>query len=199
MRKLVYVIASSLDGFIADPHGNDPSGPGGFWPIGEDYVAHLIEHFPETLPGLARDALGVEGPGDWFDTVVEGRRSYEIGLAAGVTDAYPHLRHVVFSRTLTDAPDPAVEVVADDPVATVRAMKGEPGNDIWLVGGGELAGSLSGEIDRIVLKLAPLTLGSGIPLFGSTVDFEPQAWTLVEHAVLASGTIFLTYDRPATN
>lgn len=163
MRKLVYVIASSLDGFIADPHGNDPSGPGGFWPIGEDYVAHLIEHFPETLPGLARDALGVEGPGDWF------------------------------------APDPAVEVVADDPVATVRAMKGEPGNDIWLVGGGELAGSLSGEIDRIVLKLAPLTLGSGIPLLGSTVDFEPQAWTLVEHAVLASGTIFLTYDRPATN
>jgi hypothetical protein len=32
--------------------------------------------------------------------VVEGRRTYEIGLAAGLTDACPHLRHIVFSRTL---------------------------------------------------------------------------------------------------
>ena len=195
MRKLVYLIASSLDGFIADPDGNDPSGPGGFWPIGEDYVAHLIEHFPETLPGPARVALGIDGPGDRFDTVVEGRRSYEVGLAAGVVDAYPHLRHVVFSRTLTAAAGSAVEVVGGDPVATVRAMKGEPGKDIWLVGGGELAGSLIGEIDRIVLKLAPLTLGRGVPLLGNAVHFDPQAWTLVGHTVLPSGTVFLTYDR----
>jgi hypothetical protein len=59
------------------------------------------------LPGPARAALGVTAEGTHFDTVVEGRKSYEVGLAAGVADAYPHLRHLVFSRTLTESPDRA--------------------------------------------------------------------------------------------
>ena len=104
---------------------------------------------------------------------------------------------MVFSTTLASAADPDVSVVADDPAKTVRAMKDEEGSDIWLVGGGELAGSLSDEIDQIVLKLAPLTLGAGIPLLGTKVAFDPQAWTLVDHTVLPSGTLVLTYDRPS--
>lgn len=195
MRRLVYFIASTLDGFIADPDGNDPTGPGGFWPIGEDYVGHLVTEYPETLPGPARAAMGLTGAGRRFDTVVEGRRSYEIGLEAGVDDAYPHLRHLVFSTQLS-SPDAAVTVVNGDPVATVRELKQEAGDkDIWLVGGGELAGSLVSEIDRLVVKLAPLTIGTGTPLFGRSVDFVPQQWALVDHTVLPSGTIFLTYDR----
>ena len=196
MRELVYFIASTVDGFITDPAGSDPTGPDGFWPVGPDYLEHLVAEFPETLPGPAREALGVTAEGTRFDTVVEGRRTYEIGLAAGLPDAYPHLRHIVFSRTLTGSPAPAVTVVADDPVATVRDLKREPGSkDVWLLGGGELAGALYPEIDRIVLKLAPLTIGAGIPLFGRRTAFDPRAWGLAEHTVLPSGTLFLTYVR----
>ena len=72
-----------------------------------------MEYFPETLPVQARAALGVTGPGREFDTVVEGRRSYQVGLAAGVPDAYPHLRHLVLSRTLAAASDSAIELVAE--------------------------------------------------------------------------------------
>jgi dihydrofolate reductase len=197
MRKLVYCIATTLDGFVAAPDGGDPTGPDGFWPVAPDYVQHLVERLPETLPGGARAALGVTGPGTSFDTVVEGRKSYEVGLAAGVADAYPHLRHLVFSRTLTTAPDPAVTVVADDPVATLRALKQEVGLDIWLVGGGALAGALRDEIDRLVLKVAPLTTGGGIPLLGRDAGFDPVAWALTDHTVLGSGTLVLTYDRVA--
>ncbi|MEW1718680.1 dihydrofolate reductase family protein [Streptomyces sp. NPDC093109] len=195
MRKLVYFIASTLDGFIAGPDGSDPSGPGGFWSPAEDYIQHLIEEYPETLPGPARAGLGVTAEGVRFDTVVEGRRSYEVGLAAGVTDAYPHLKHVVFSRTLTESPDPAVELVAGEPVSTVRELKRGNGKDIWLVGGAELAGALYGEIDRVIVKLSPLTIGSGIPLFGRATAFAPHAWELTDHTVLKSGAAFLTYDR----
>ncbi len=200
MRKLVYLIAATLDGFIAGPDGSDPTGPGGFWSPSEDYIRHLIEEYPETLPGPARTALGVTAEGTRFDTVVEGRNSYAVGLAAGVTDAYPHLRHLVFSRTLTESPDLGVELVAGDPVARVRELKHEDGKDIWLVGGGELAGALYGEIDRLIVKLSPLTIGSGIPLFGRSAVFAPNAWELVDHTVLKGGAAFLTYHRgPGTS
>lgn len=195
VRKLVYFIAATLDGFIAGPDGSDPSGPDGFWPITEDYLAHLIAEYPETLPGPARAALGVTAEGTRFDTVLEGRRSYEIGLDAGLTDAYPHLRHLVFSRTLGESPDPAVELVAGDPVARVRELKQEDGKDIWLVGGGELAASLYGEIDTLILKLSPTTIGAGIPLFGRKAVFEPAAWALGSQKILPSGAAYLTYER----
>ncbi|TXS44706.1 dihydrofolate reductase family protein [Streptomyces sp. OR43] len=198
MRKLVYYIASTLDGFIAGPDGADPTGPDGFWPIPEDYVAHMIAEFPETLPGPARAALSITAEGTHFDTIVEGRRSYEIGLKAGVTDAYPHLRHLVFSRTLGESPDPAVEIVATDPAARVRQLKHEDGKDIWLVGGGELAASLYAEIDTLIVKLSPMTIGAGIPLFSHKATFDPSAWTLTDHRILDSGAAFLTYER-ATN
>lgn len=191
MRKLVYCIASTIDGFIAGPDGADPTGPGGFWPIPADYLQYLVAELPEILPGPARDALGVTGDGTHFDTVVEGRNSYELGLRAGVPDAFPHLRHIVFSRTLGDSEH--VEVVATDPVATVRELKAMAGKDIWLVGGATIAGALYAEIDRLIIKLGPLTIGAGIPLL--TNGFAPAVWRLTHHHVLDSGALFLTYDR----
>ncbi|WP_439082638.1 dihydrofolate reductase family protein [Streptomyces sp. WL006] len=195
MRRLVYYIATTLDGFIAGPDGADPTGPNGFWPIPDDYLQHIVTEYPETLPAPARAALSVTAEGTRFDTVLEGRRSYEIGLAAGITDAYPHLRHLVFSRTLSESPDPAVELVADDPVAKVRELKQEDGKDIWLIGGAELANALYAEIDQLVLKVGSLTIGAGIPLFSHKSTFEPRRWELTDHASLKSGALFLTYTR----
>ncbi|MBN3929857.1 dihydrofolate reductase [Streptomyces verrucosisporus] len=197
MRRLVYYVAITPDGFIAGPDGADPTGPNGFWPLAEDYIRHLVAEYPETLPAQARQALSVTAEGTRFDTVLEGRRSYEIGLAAGVTDAYPHLRHLVFSRSMTESPDPAVELVADDPVATVRELKRQDGKDIWLIGGAELAGSLYTEIDTLILKIAPMTIGDGIPVFSRKASFDPRAWTLTDHTVLGSGAVILTYTRAA--
>lgn len=195
MRRLVYLVASTLDGFIAGPDGADPTGPDGFWPIPQDYLEHLVAEYPEALPVQAREALSISGEGTHFDTVLEGRRSYEIGLAAGVSNAFPHLRHLVFSRTLTEVPAADVELLADDPLATVRELKQQPGKDIWLLGGAELAGSLYAEIDILTLKLAPLTIGSGIPLFSHKATFDPRTWTLADQTVLPSGAMFLSYAR----
>ncbi|MBL1083521.1 dihydrofolate reductase [Streptomyces actinomycinicus] len=195
MRKVVYYIASTLDGFIAGPDGADPTGPDGFWPIAPDYIQYLATTYPETLPAAARKALGITAESTRFDTVLEGRKSYEIGLAAGVPDAYPHLRHLVFSRTLTQLPAPAVELVADDPAAKVREIKRETGKDIWLLGGAELASALYSEIDRLIVKLSPLTIGDGIPLFSRNAAFDPRLWQLTDHTALESGAVFLTYDR----
>ncbi|WP_354637381.1 dihydrofolate reductase family protein [Kitasatospora camelliae] len=196
MRTLTYYVATTLDGFIAGPDGGDPSGPaGGFFTVGPDYLDHVVAHYPETLPAPARAALGVTAPGTRFDTVVEGRRSYQLGLDAGLTDAYPHLRHYVFSRSLTASPDAAVEVVATDPAAKVRELKAQEGKGIWLVGGAELAGALYPEIDELVLKVNPVTAGAGIPLFAGKVEADPRTFTLTDHTMLPSGVAFLSYRR----
>lgn len=194
-RRLTYLIAASLDGFIAGPSGDDPTGPDGFWPVTDDYVRYLAEEYPETLPAGARDALGITERGSRFDTVLEGRRTYEIGLAAGVSNAYPHLRHLVFSTTLETLPDPAIELVRHDPVERVRALKNEVGGGIWLIGGGALAAALHPEIDELIVKLSPLTIGTGIPLWGAGATFEPTMWTRVGVTPLPGGTTVMHYKR----
>lgn len=192
MRTLTYLVAATLDGFIAAVDGGDPTG--GVFAVDPDYVEHLVSHHPETLPGGARAALGLTSPATRFDTVLEGRRSYQVGLAAGVTNAYPHLRHLVFSRSLRSS-DPTVEVTAADPVDTVRRLKAEPGAGIWLAGGGELAGALYEEIDELVLKLNPVALGTGIPLFGRGGGHALRRFALVGSQILPSGVAFLSYRR----
>ena len=194
MRTLTYYVAATLDGFIAGPEGGDPSGED-YMAVTPDLVEFIATHYPETLPGPAREAMGLTEPGQVFDTVVEGRRSYDIGLAAGIDDAYPHLRHLVVSTTLGSAPAPAVEVVSGDPLRRVRELKAEDGLGIWLVGGGRLAHALLPEIDRLVIKLNPSVIGSGTPLFDG--DFAPTLFETVGVTSLAGGVQVITCERRA--
>jgi dihydrofolate reductase len=192
MRKLVYFVATTLDGFIAGPDGGDPSGQA-YFPVTPDLVQYLVENYPETLPAPARQAMRIDGPPRVFDTVVEGRHSYEIGISAGLANAYPHLRHIVFSRTMAAAPDPGVEVVASDPAQFVRELRSAPGGHIWLVGGGKIAAALLPEIDRLVLKQNPSVIGSGVPLFDG--PFAPNLFRPVDQLLLDGGVRILTFDR----
>ncbi|WP_258142497.1 dihydrofolate reductase family protein [Arthrobacter sp. MYb227] len=184
-------MATTLDGYIAGPNGDDPSGAD-YFPLTPDVIEFIIGQYPETLPGPARTAMGIDGPHKVFDTVLEGRVSYEIGLAAGMTDAYPHLRHLVFSTTLKSQ-NPVIEIVRDNAQKRVRALKAEEGKDLWLVGGGKLAHSLLPEIDRLVLKQNRSIIGSGIPLFNG--PFQPHMFQPVAETLLDSGVRVLTYDR----
>jgi dihydrofolate reductase len=192
MRKLVYCVAVTLDGFIAGPDGGDPSGAS-YFPLHQDLIEFIAAEFPETLPGPARPELGVDAPNKNFDIVLEGRVSYEIGLAAGITNAYPHMRHLVFSSTMRNSPDPTVELVTTDPLDTARDLKAEDGLDIWIVGGGTLAYALLPEIDRLVLKQHSTVIGSGIPLFNG--PFNPQMFRPTDMRQLDSGVGVLTFDR----
>jgi dihydrofolate reductase len=122
-----------------------------------------------------------------------GRATYEPGRELGVTSPYPHLRQYVVSRSLTESPHPAVEIVSEDPLAKVRELKKEAGKDIWLCGGGQLAGVLRPEIDELVLKLHPVITGDGVPLFAG--GFASQHFTLSDTTVFTSGVMHLTYVR----
>ncbi|HBY59311.1 MAG TPA: dihydrofolate reductase [Solibacterales bacterium] len=172
MQKLVYLVAATLDGQIAEGDGTF----GCFNLVGDahhaDYLASLQE----------------------FSSVVMGRKTYEVGLRAGVTDPYPGLDTYVCSRALLAAPHPRVRLVSEDPSAFVRDLKQTEGNGIYLCGGASLAGQLlaAGLIDEIRVKLNPLLIGAGIPLFAAVP--APRLLKLTATKAYPNGVLLLTYQ-----
>ncbi len=63
--------------------------------------------------------------------------------------------------------------------------------DIWLLGGGKLAASLADEIDELILKVNPLVLGAGAPLFDGPVG--PRLTELTGQKVYPNGFALLRY------
>ena len=170
MRALIYHVATSADGFIARPNGSFEDFP---------FDAEVVEDFFAAI-------------GE-FGSVLMGRKTYEVGLAEGKTNPYPGLESLVFSRTLPTSPDPAVRLISNGAVEVVRELKEREGKAIWLCGGADLAGQLcaAGLVDELVVKLNPLLLGSGIPLFSTVV--EPTRLELLEHKAYTGGTLRLRY------
>lgn len=188
MRDLVYYVATSIDGFIADRDGDFSA-----FPQDPATLAAVFDRYPETCPAQARSILGVtEGPRR-FDTVLMGYRTYEPALAAGMPGgAYPHLRQIVAThRQLPDAP--RLSAISGDLARQVARLKAQPGRDIWLCGGADLAAQLVDHIDEIQVKINPITFGTGTPLLPAAG--EPRAFRLTSMDGLPGEIALLTYRR----
>jgi dihydrofolate reductase len=186
MRKLVYFIACTADGFIARENGSFD-----FFPMTGDHLPFIAREYPETIPGHLRKDFGVCSENRHFSSVVMGRHTYEVGSALGITNPYPHLQQLVVSSTLAESPDANVQLVAHDPVAVVRSLKQQSGLGIWLCGGARLAGNLYDEIDEIVLKVNPIVLGAGIPLFRDAIGVTRLE--LTDHQTFTGGVAIHRY------
>lgn len=70
MRKLVYLVAVTADGFIADAHGGTD-----FFGTDPETLDAIFAEYPETCPAHLRQLLGVDGEPRHFDAVVMGYRT----------------------------------------------------------------------------------------------------------------------------
>src|SRR5579863_8215623 len=172
MRRLVYSVAASLDGFIAGPNRE------------YDWMTHD--------PDFDFLALYSE-----FDTGLMGRGTYEVARTRSDLLASMKMKIVVVSTTLNPAGHPGVTILSHDIPVAVAALKGQPGKDIWLFGGGVLFRSLLdfGLVDAIYVSVMPVLLGSGVPLLPAGQRCKLQ---LDEHRVYpASGVVSLRYSIDA--
>ncbi|MFE0803094.1 dihydrofolate reductase family protein [Streptomyces sp. NPDC058812] len=192
MRKLTYFIACSIDGFIGGPDG-DASFMVPF--VDEEFFEFLASEYPETLPTHGRRHFGIDDlPNKRFDTIIQGRGSYDLALKEGVTSPYAHLREYVASRTLTESPDPNVEIISSGLVGRVRELKAEDSAfGIYLCGGSVVAGELVDEIDELVIKTYPVVLGTGMPMFGS--GFQVSEFVQETVRAFGNGVVVRTYSR----
>lgn len=187
MRELVYYVAVTLDGYIAAPDGGFDA-----FLVEGDHAPVLQQEFGDALPTHGLTARGIAAPRSRFDTIVMGWNTYTPALDIGIASPYAHLRQVVASRRHRDVP--AEIELTHDPVSRVRELKQEDGLDIYLCGGGDLAGQLIDEIDRLVLKRNPFAFGSGIPLFGSA-PYDPRRFAHERTRAFESGVVVQEYVR----
>lgn len=176
MRTVTYGAACSLDGFIAAADGSI------------DWL-----HFSADAQRSIADYWAT------VDTILVGRKTWEVGqrLAkeAGQAGnaAMPGVTTYVFSRTLTRDAVPHAELVTGDAGEFVHGLKRQPGKDICVMGGGELAQSLfaAGAIDEVSLNIHPVILGAGVPFFRETG--RRISLTLKESRTIDGGCILATY------
>lgn len=184
MRKIVLNLAVTLDGFIEGPNGEID------WLSTGHSDTGMESHFDEFLAGI--------------DTIFYGRISYEkwgefqpddnaANWEKKLWEGVHSKRKVVFSKSMERA-DGKVEVVGSDIPDRVQDIKAEAGKDIWLYGGASLTTSFMnlGLVDRFLLAVFPVILGSGKPLFA---DIRNRTDLHLKDVTRDSGIILLDYER----
>jgi len=169
MRRVLYSVAASLDGYIAGPAGDFdwiPADPA------IDWTAFMSR----------------------FDTALMGRRTYEVAARRQSGASLPAMRSYVFSRTLRSTDHPEVVLVKEDAPRVVGELRAAPGKDIWLMGGGVLFRSLleADLVDGVEVGLVPILLGQGLPLLPPLPRRTRLALSRTE--TYPSGIVLLSYD-----
>jgi dihydrofolate reductase len=193
MRKLVVSEFISLDGVIQAPGGKDEDRDGGF------------EHGGWTLPYWHDDIGAAFGAMmQSVDAFLLGRRTYETHAGAfepmPAGDPFGDMMNApkkyVVSRTLTKPTWRNTEIIRDNVVESVRALKAQPGGTIMTDGSSQLVHTLLERdlVDELHLLLYPLTLGSGKRLMPPGLH---TTFVLRDSTPYPSGVIGLHYARTA--
>jgi dihydrofolate reductase len=174
-RKVVLYAAASLDNFIATADG------GVKW----------LEHPRFALP---REDFGYRKFLRSIDTTLMGHTTYRQLLGFGGPFPYAGKANYVFTRSSRRKDTEHVSFISRNIPAFVRALKKKKGKDLWLVGGARINTLLlnHGLIDRIILTVVPLALGSGIPLFAEGA--KPAAFRLKKTRLFPNGFVQITWE-----
>ena len=197
MRKLKFEMQVSVDGFAADADGST-----GWmtWSWGENWL------WDEALRALHTDMIATsdcllisgkmarEGFFDHWENVSRQSDNPQAKFAAAVVA----MRKLAFSRTLETAPWNNTELVRDDAVETIAALKAEDGKDMLVFGGPAFASSLvrADLIDEFNFFINPVVLGRGVSMFKDLDD-----WRFMSPArahVYDCGVVVLTYRKDAS-
>nr|AIA13155.1 RibD C-terminal domain protein [uncultured bacterium]AIA13342.1 RibD C-terminal domain protein [uncultured bacterium] len=120
-------------------------------------------------------------------TMVMGSRTF-----ATIGRALPGRRTIVYTSRPGAITAEGVETTAEAPADLVKRLQHEGTEGLAVVGGASIYGQFmaAGVVDEIYLTVAPLVFGSGVPLFGQTLDARLE---LLESTKLDDNTILLHY------
>jgi dihydrofolate reductase len=197
MRKLKFEMQVSVDGFAAD---SERSTGWMTWNWGEEWRwDEALRAFHTDLLATS-DCLLISGEmarEGFFDHWAQ-RATQIDNPQSRFAAAIVAMRKLVFSRTLKSAPWKNAEIVTDDALKTIAALKAEDGKDILLYGGPRFASSLirADLIDEFHFFINPVVLGRGVSMFR-----DLDAWRFISPVnahVYPCGVVVSTYRRDAS-
>jgi dihydrofolate reductase len=181
--KTIYYTAASLDGFIATPdHSLD-----WLFPLG-DLEATSYPRFIRDVGALAMGSNTYE----WM-------LRHVVGPGASRPQPWPYRQPawVFSSRALPPVAGADIRFVRGDVRSVHRQMVAAAGDkNVWIVGGGELAGQFYDHrlLDELFVQVGSVTLGAGKPLFPRAVTCPPLR--LLSVRAVGTGFAELHYQVP---
>jgi dihydrofolate reductase len=188
--KLVVQSFITLDGVMQAPGGPEEDPDDGFafggWlaPFWSDDAGAIIDDSTSRL-----------------DALLLGRRTYDLFAGfwpnVGDEDSFAaranRIPKYVLSTTLTDPTWAQTQVIADDVVARVAALKDLPGQELQVHGSAATIQTLLAEnlVDELNLLVAPVTLRAGKRLFGDGT--RPRTYEVLEQRSIANGVTHLRF------
>jgi dihydrofolate reductase len=196
MSNIVAFLSLTLDGVMQAPGRPDEDRRGGF-----EHGGWATPYTDEVIGGLAGEGMADTGG------ILLGRRTYD-----DFHGFWPHQTDNPFTEILNNTPKYVVSNTLDEPLAwqnstllsgdapeALSQLKRRLDKDLVLLGSGKLTRSLIGKnlIDRYILLLHPLVLGSGQRLFedggaGTTLR-------LIDSKTSTTGVIIATYEPAASS
>jgi dihydrofolate reductase len=192
MRRIVAIEHLTLDGVMQAPGRTDEDARENF-----EHGGWAHANADDVMGKKMGEGMARGGP------LLFGRRTYEdfYGFWPHQTDnpyteVLNNTQKYVASKTLQEPlPWRNSTLLAGDAVEAVTKLKAESGEDIGVLGSGELVRSLMrhGLVDEFVLMIHPLVLGSGRRLFDDGGALA--ALRLVDSVTTTTGVLIATYQR----
>jgi dihydrofolate reductase len=183
MAKLIYMMNTSLDGYIEDEHGNFA------------FTAPLDDEVKDWIFPYASSFRTILYGRRMYDTMVYWETAHTLPLQTKLGNEFA--RHwqaaekIVYSRTLTEPRSAHTKIERVFDPDAVRKLKANAGQDM-AVSGPELAAQAikAGLVDEIQLRISPVIVGGGKRFFPAGVRLDLE---LLEERRFRCGDIFLRY------
>jgi dihydrofolate reductase len=187
VRKLIVSEFMTLDGVMQAPGGKDEDRDGGF-EHGGWTIPYWHDDIGERFGSLLKDV----------DALLLGRRTYVIHAEAfepdPAGDPFGDAHHYVVSKTLKKPIWRNTTIIRDNVIESVRALKTQPGKNIFVDGSSQLVHALLAHdlVDELRLLVYPITLGSGKRVLPNGVH---ATFTLQSATPYPTGVVGLDYVR----
>lgn len=192
--KTQYFTATSIDGFIADEHNS------------LDWLLQFGDGSGETYDQFIAEVGAIAMGATTYEWIL--RHHVHADADRPRPWAYNQPSWVFSSRQLPSVPGADIRFVRGDvaPVHTVMTDAAD-GKNIWIVGGGDLAGQFhdQGLLDELILGVAPVALGAGAPLLPRRIVQPPMrlldvskqgSFAILRYACPSNSDILSLVHRP---